>query len=358
MSSSGRPLARSRLVASHIQPFTRADHGALQDLPMAVFHQGKVDVHHHVRPPVLRSAPETSNGEVGGWYFLEETLKNDRTLSNEIGISTAFLSFVAPAADIERKPQKARQWARACNEYCANVKKNDPSHYGFFATVPSLLDTKAALEELRHAFDLLNADGVTLFTRYGTDNHYLGHKDFLPVWDFLNERKAVVFVHPTGPCNATQRANEHIPFPAYDICHETGRTAIDLIASNVLRDHVRDCKIILSHAGGTMPYILDRAAGLLPHERAFASKPRGEYREDAQKFYFDTALSTSSVQMAGLRELLKNGAEDHLLFGSDLPNAPRQAIREYTAQLDSSTLVDAKALSGNAAKLFPRLRST
>jgi 6-methylsalicylate decarboxylase len=104
-----------------------------------------------------------------------------------------------------------------------------------------------------------------------------------------------------------------------------------------------------------MPYLIDRATGLLPHS-FLKEKPRSEYREDARRFYFDTALPSSNMHMAALRELLKDGAEDHLLFGSDFPNAPREGIIEYTVQLESSKLVDAATLRTNALKLFPRLR--
>lgn len=37
--------------------------------------------------------------------------------------------------------------------------------------------------------DVLKADGVVLLSRYDPDLMYLGHKDFIPVWDELNRRE-------------------------------------------------------------------------------------------------------------------------------------------------------------------------
>ncbi|OQN95393.1 hypothetical protein B0A48_18572 [Cryoendolithus antarcticus] len=271
--------------------------------------QGKIDVHHHVYPPAYTAAIKAHGGDPSGWYIPSWTVEADHAICREIGISTAILSCTAPGPGIEPDVEKAQQLARTCNEFSAGLRDADPTAYGFFASVPSLLDTKAVLEEIDYALDVLNADGVVLMTRYGSDNHYLGHPSFIPIWDALNKRKAIVFVHPSSPANYRSESdwvNKNIPGPAWDYAHETGRTAIDLITSSMLRDHARECKIILAHAGGTLPYLVGRAAGLLPYS-FLRSKTCEEYLEDARMFYYDTALSSLDMQSAALRELLKDG---------------------------------------------------
>jgi 6-methylsalicylate decarboxylase len=187
----------------------------------------RIDVHHHIYPPRYRSALLTNGGDPSGWYIPEWTLEADHELCRKISVTSALLSCTAPGHDIESDPKEAQQQARACNEYCAEIKKSDPAHYGFFACVPSLLKIEAALEEMKVGFDILDSDGVILMTRYGDDNHYLGHKDFVPIWDFLNARQAIVFVHPTSPAHYSQWVDEHLPGPVWDYTHGTGRTAID-----------------------------------------------------------------------------------------------------------------------------------
>lgn len=69
----------------------------------------------------------------------------------------------------------------------------------------------------------------------------------------LNERAAVVHLHPTTP-SSTMLA---VAPPAIDYTHETTRAACDLIYSGTKGAHP-DVAIILSHAGGTLPFIAHR----------------------------------------------------------------------------------------------------
>jgi 6-methylsalicylate decarboxylase len=275
-----------------------------------------------------------------------------------MGVGTVILSATAPGPDIEKEPAAAQALARAINEFNAQIRDAQPQSYGFFASVPSLLNTDASIEEMRYALDDLKADGVVLMTRYGDDNHYLGHADFTKIWDFLNTRKAVVFIHPTHAVD-TNLVNKRLPQPAIDYPHETGRTAVDLISSNMLRDHASACKIILSHAGGTLPYLIDRYAGVMQHAPASfrADKSRDDILREATMFYYDTALSSSHMVLTLLTELLGPEAKYHILFGSDFPNAPTPGIEYFTAQLEANTAIDLAQMREGGLKLFPRLRT-
>jgi predicted TIM-barrel fold metal-dependent hydrolase len=200
--------------------------------------------------------------------------------------------------------------------------------------------------------DVLKADGVTLFTRYGNDNHYLGHPDFIPIWKELNARKAVVFIHPTHGVDTTL-INAHLPQPMFDYPQETGRTAIDMILSNTM-PLVKECKIILSHAGGTLPYLIDRVAGMIPYTEFTVGKSTKEIREEARMFYFDTALSGNELVLQFLMGFAKEG---HVLFGSDFPNAPKEGIEYYTEGFERVLGENSRVVGvENALKLFPRLR--
>ncbi|KAL1614836.1 hypothetical protein SLS56_012000 [Neofusicoccum ribis] len=186
------------------------------------------------------------------------------------------------------------------NKYAAGIRSTHPSRYGFFATVPSLLDPSSAHEEIAHALDSLHADDVILYTRYGDDNHYFGHPDFGATWDLLDARGAVVFMHPTHPVD-TSLVNPALPQPMIDYLHETTRAAVDLITSGTVRNH-RNVKIILSHAGGTLPYLALRPAAMLPYVPSAAgdlsdTAVTDGLIEDARSFYFDTALSASALTL-------------------------------------------------------------
>lgn len=272
-----------------------------------------------------------------------------------MGAKTAILSVTAPGPGIEKDNAAAAGLARECNEYSAALRDQDPSTYGFFASLPSLLDTEATLTELAYALDVLGADGVTLFTRYGSDNHYLGHADFAPIWAELNRRSAVVFIHPTHPVD-TNLVNPYLPQPMFDYPHETGRTAMDLIISNTLRSSPQ-CKIILSHAGGTLPNLIYRAAEMLPLMPKAIGKTTEEILDEAREFYFDTAISSHAGTLTALFLLAKPG---HVLFGTDFPNAPTKGIEYFTKQLESYDMEPKQreeVYNEAALELFPRLRA-
>ena len=270
-------------------------------------------------------------------------------------VSTTILSITAPGPVITKDSATAALLARECNLSAAKLRDAFPQQYGFFASVPSLFDTDLVLEEIRYALDILHADGVTLFTRYGQGSNYLGHKAFEPIWAELSRRHVVVFIHPTHPQD-TGLINPALPQPMFDYPHETGRTALDLITSGRLSQNP-GCKVILSHAGGTLPYLIHRAATMLPCMPADRNIgiSREEIIDRAREFYFDTAVSANAVTLKALVEFAKPG---HILFGSDFPNAPTEAIIRFTRFVEEQMPdgVAVEDLKENALRLFPRLR--
>ena len=92
--------------------------------------------------------------------------------------------------------QNRRKVARDANEFAAQVVRDHPNRFGLFATLP-LFDVEGSLREIANGFDVLKADGVCFATSYGS--RWPGDPAFAPVFDELNRRKAVVFIHPTAP---------------------------------------------------------------------------------------------------------------------------------------------------------------
>lgn len=261
--------------------------------------------------------------------------------------------MTAPGAGVIKGVKSARL-ARDCNEFGKSLRDKKPQNYGFFAALPDILDTKAALEEIRYAFDELKADGVTLFTRYGDGNYYLGHPDIQPIWEELNRRAAVVFVHPTHPVD-TNLVNKTLPQPMIDYPHETTRTAVDLITTDAVRKFNK-CKIILSHGGGNLPYLARRPAVMLK-DLGLSDMTHDHFMENASMFYYDLALTDSTFALPLLR---KFAHPSHILFGSDFPYAPEATVKRFSIELSDATLSEEygeQISRTNALKLFPRLSS-
>ena len=277
------------------------------------------------------------------------------------GIAKAMLTLSAPGSEIAQGHGGPAKLAAQTNDFLVKIRDRFPSQYGFFAKLPPLWDTQTCLQEIDRAFDVLHADGVILFTRYGPDHQYLGHPDFAPVWERLNSKKAIVFTHPTHSVDPGL-VNGKLPQPMLDYTHETTRAAVDMIMAGIVR-RFPDYKIILSHAGGTLPYLVLRPAWMLPYvPKANDDLPGYEnisteqFVADAKEFFYDTALSGDPLTLEHLKAFAK---PDHILFGSDYPYAPLTSITFMTQATDR--YLDGKPeaetwMRGNALKLFPRLQ--
>jgi len=261
------------------------------------------------------AASQHSLGDPSGWPTPRWSQHASELIMKRMGIQTAILSVTAPGACIIPEEGAQAAFARQLNEYAAKIRDNSPSKFRFFANLPDIRNTSAAIAEIRYAMDELHADGVVLFTRYGPENIYLGHPKIEPIWQELNKRRAVVFVHPTHLVD-TNKVNPRMPQPMIDYPHETTRSAMDMIMSRTLQKFP-DVKVILSHAGGTLPYLISRIATPLQKAPNFAARwsigvTHEEVVESFRSFYYDTALSSSKEV---LRTLLSSVPEDHILFG-------------------------------------------
>ena len=268
------------------------------------------------------------------------------------GIGTSILSLGAPATSIGKNSAEVAGFCREMNEYAATLRDQHPSQFGYFATLPSLNDTQACVEEIRHSIKVLRADGINLLTSYS--GKYLGHPDFRPIWDELDRHGAVVFVHPSleGTAGIIQEPRP-LPSPILDWTHETTRTAVHLIMTDTLRSH-RECKVILSHGGGTLPYIANRIAHLSAGFHLM-DKSANDFLDEAKSFYFDLAFAGYEEPLSLLLDFALPG---HVLYGSDYPFGQEAVVIPQLRNIDKALNMrdDALLVARDAAlRLFPRL---
>jgi len=308
----------------------------------------------HTRPVYSRlfAAVVASGGDPSGWGVPKWSPESDQEFSAKYGVKTSILSLTAPGACILKDAVASAKLARDSNEYAAALREKKPDAFGVLAALPSLLNKDLAFQELKYAYDVLKVDGVLLFTRYGTDNHYLGHPDFNEIWDELERRQAVVLIHPTHPVD-TNLIRPGVPQPVIDYPFETTKAAVDLIVSGTVR-RCPNVKIVLSHAGGTLPYLVGRPATVMPYlDKAFTVE---DFLEDARNFYYDTAVAGSENVLMVIEKFAKPG---HVLYGSDYPYAGPSIITYHTDGLDKFPFQSKMLLQdinrNNALKLFPRL---
>jgi 6-methylsalicylate decarboxylase len=124
---------------------------------------------------------------------------------------------------------------------------------------------------------------------------------------------------------------------------------------NGIMDRYPRARIILAHAGGFVSLASHRFAEFARVFRPDAAKPV-DILASFQRFYFDTALSSSPAALPSLKAFAENG---HILFGTDFPFAPADVAAYFTTKLDAYenlTADEQTAIShGNARTLFSRL---
>lgn len=165
--------------------------------------------------------------------------------------------------------------------------------------------------------------GVGIYTSYG--GKLPGHPSFQSIWQRLQTYKALVHMHPTNVAIQPGFIGGFLPQGIIDFPQDTTRAAVDLVMTGTVRS-CPDVDIILSHAGGTLPFLASRALGSL--EIPFIVAKSGvesaqQAAEDMGRYYYDIALSTTPPQLGALLEVTD---ASRVLYGSDYPYAPMPSI--------------------------------
>lgn len=306
----------------------------------------RIDTHQHLIPPDYRKALQNAGiDESGGRALPDWSPETAAQTMAELGIGSAILSVSTPGTCFLPDPADAAALARDVNDYSASLVASDRERFGFFATVP-LPHIDGAVAETVRALDELDADGVVLLANNaGT---YLGEEGQDALFEVLDARSAVVFIHPhelPGPA-----VPGVAPFAA-DFLLDTTRAAY-LLVRNGIRERYPNIRFILGHAGGFVPYASHRMAAAI---MADTGRNPADTLAHFSSFYFDTALSSSA---AALPTLLAFAQPGHITFGSDWPFAPLMAGQYFAAGLDTYDGLDDDARAAidrtNALALFPR----
>ena len=304
---------------------------------------GKIDVHFHLDPPgALTRKPD--------WSLDRMVEDMDR---NDVAVGIAYMGPIV-TSDIEA----GRRRAREVNDFGMRCAADRPGRFGLFASLP-LGDVDGSLAEIARASTDLPCDGFGIATSYGAD--WLGSTRFWPIYEELNRRKAVVFVHPTdAPCCTPEALTYHVP-PMTGAWMEwpvnTARTILSLMISGTLR-RFPDVRFIVCHGGGVAPALLGRVAGFEGWSAVGPDRLRSMFPDgigaEYGKFYFECAQAYSPEIFDAVTRL---APVSHILYGSDYDRFSAEHPRGQFQRLVLSPEVRAGIERGNAEALFPRWRA-
>jgi 6-methylsalicylate decarboxylase len=303
---------------------------------------GRIDLHHHMLPPfymdLRRAVPNVGN--MPAWSpekSIEDMEKN--------GVSTAMLSLAVSGVSFDAG-EAGRSLARKSNDYGAQLIKDHPANFGLLAALP-LPDPQGSLAEIEYAMDMLRADGIALLSSYG--DKWLGDPLYAPVFEELNRRKAVVFVHPNAP-NCCTTVLPHVPASTMEFLFDTTRT-IESLLMNGTFSKFPNVRFIFSHGGGTMPMLANRMVRTFPKD--FASQVPNGVLYELKRQYYDTASSSNPTSLNALLSVVSGS---QVVFGSDFPfiSAGEPASDLMHSGLPGETVQAIER--NNAVRLFERLK--
>jgi 6-methylsalicylate decarboxylase len=305
---------------------------------------GWVDVHSHFSPP---TTPETRQAQWEGMRaacFLAPqpyhwTPESTLDYMDRHGIAMDMLSNI---------PQDLAA-LKASNDYGAQLVAEHPARFGLLAALPTD-DQDACLAEIERGTRETHPDGYAVAAlRKGV---YLSDERLEPVWDELDRRHAVIFVHPST--DAPPQLG--LPIPLIEVAFETARAMAGLLYAGVLRRYP-NVKIILAHCGGALPALSGRLR--LLGESAWVPNPqhitRDEITQQLSRFYLDTAASGTDANLAAALAMVPR---DHLVYGADsgVPCSTEASLDANLECLLNSGVLrgdEADQLGHRAFDLFP-----
>ena len=282
--------------------------------------QGVMDVHSHLITPEFVSSLEKEGRLMDeGFPLPKYDVYNHLKWMDEAGVETSVLTLAAP------QPTSA-QTVRQTNEAAARIKKEHPGRFLFCAALP-LPDVSKAIEEAKYALDVLKADGIKLATNIG--GQYLGAPELDTLFSVLNERKAVVILHPHRPEPVNKQVMQQTPLAMQEYLSETTRAVSNMISRNVLARY-NNIKVIVPHCGAYLPLAIPRMKSLTPVMQANKMVGEIDYEANLRTLYYDLAGAHSPEV---IRMLLTITTPDHLLYGSDYPYVAPQVLTQSLARM-------------------------
>ena len=309
-----------------------------------------IDVHSHALPQAyLDALAELGVNPVEEDGFPTPTWSEEAHLQfmGETGQEFCILSISTP--HIHRGDDAtAARLSRAINDELADVCHRNPNRLGFATTLP-VPAVEASIEEARRGFDELGALGVKLPSN--GNGIYLGDPVLEPLMVFLDERSAVVTIHPSLPSAVPQGIFTAGPAPLFEYIADTTRAVLNLLAHGVI-DRYPHIRWVVPHAGSFVPSIAHRLTGISQILVPAGLMEPINVMDNLRSLYWDLAGDARPVMLEGLMHIVDPA---HLLYGSDTPYTPVPITARNKEGLAADPLIAPIAQAvfhDNAARLY------
>lgn len=253
-----------------------------------------------------------ANGVLIGSTLNPELYYNlDLRMSTMAAMSVAMQLLSPPAYMLfdELPVEVAAKLLREQNEAIAAVVRSHPQSFRGLGAIP-FQDKGMALAEINYLMDVLGLEGIIINTQVGPK--HLDHPDFEPIWQALDQRQAVIFIHP----NMIPRRDLLKRYYLDSLVEEPVAIAIalaHLMFGGVLERYAA-IRFVAAYGGGVVPMLLGRwslGALVRPELAHLTHSPRDLFR----RVYVDSLVHGS----AELRYLIDMIGANRIVLGTDFP---------------------------------------
>jgi predicted TIM-barrel fold metal-dependent hydrolase len=343
--------------ARHVQP---ADLRSIKESTMR-----KIDAFAHILPRSylerLERQLEQTMAPSRLDYYREGVFSFDPALTDldarwrkiePYGDYAQILVLAVPPLEEVGPPAVAAAFARLANDEMAELVQRFPDRFAGFAAALPLSDVDLALRELDRALTQLGALGAQLYTNVlGSP---LDDPRFEPLFSRLEDADRAVWLHPTRSAAwADYPVESRSDFGLWWSLgwpYETAAALARLVYSGHMERHPRQL-VIAHHGGGMVPHFSARLAMGPGYRQVKDTLPRPPL-DYFRRFHVDTALFGAPH---AVRCVLEFFGPRHVLFGTDMPLGPSNAVEATIADIDATDLSNedrAAVYAGNAVRLL------
>lgn len=284
---------------------------------------------HYISPGFAQFLDDYFDGQGDGVPTPHFSIDNYLSLMQEADIDYGVLSISSP--HLSAAPdEEMLKLTEDVNDYGANLTKSYKDKIGFFASLPLPL-VEESVRAIDYALDVQNAHGFTLPTN--ARGIYLGDQRLDDILAKLNERHALVAIHPNEPNPINDDIKAEILTPLMEFFFDTTRTIIFMNQNNVFSRYP-NIKWIVPHSGALLPIIVQRVD--MGNKMFDVENQPDDLEQTMQSLYFDLAGKVLPHQLPTLLTMVD---ENKIVYGADAPYTTDNVVKLLNDELESSSLL-------------------
>lgn len=262
---------------------------------------------------------------------------------DEAGVDVAICSLTCPNVYWGGEAISVKA-AQVSNDEMAQGQIEYPSRIRWYASLPWEYPERAVAELERACAN--GAVGVMVLAN--VNNESLTSERFRPIWEAINDRELPVLVHPTAPPGSPE-----MDMRSYNLIASVGfmfdtSLAVARMIFDGFFDRYPQLKLIASHAGGALPFLVGRLDRCFDQMNACRVNIDKQPQHYLKHIYYDAV----TYRDESLRMCVDVGGASQVMYGSDYPHNIGD-MRGCLARVDRLSTQERDAVRGaNAQRIF------